>query len=102
VNKAELIDRVAGAADRDEHTDPLPVESSSDVLDRLRRRRIEPLRIVDGDHDRRLHRQSAQQAEQPDRNRSVTQRRTVAAPPQQRDLDGVALRGRQLGEEVFG
>ncbi len=44
--------RVVLAADRREHADPLRRKAPGYVLDGLGSRPVEPLRVVDGQHDR--------------------------------------------------
>ena len=83
------------------HADALRREAPERVREDLDRRRVEPLDVVDGDQERPVLRQSVEERARADRHRLG--RQGVTRPgPQERDLDRLPLRDRELGELRLG
>jgi hypothetical protein len=89
-------------AERGQHTDRFVGQPSHDVLDDRRRGLVEPLRVVDRDHDRCGPRDRPDELEHADPDRSVVRHQLIAVGPQQRDLEGAALRRGQRGQGLLG
>ena len=71
------------------------VEAAQRVSERLARRRVEPLRIVERDEQRLLLGEQAQQVERREPDRPRVRHRPVARCEPQRDLEGVSPRRRE-------
>ncbi len=89
-----------GAAPRDEQADGLVAEAAGRVLEHRRRRRVEPLRVIDGDGHRRLRGERAQHAEERTGQRARVGRRAVGLLQQQRNLQCAPSRAGQRGQRL--
>ena len=63
---------------------------------------VEPLHVVDREHDRRVGRREQQQRAQADADRGRVGRGVAGGAADQRDLERLALRGRQLVQVIVG
>ena len=78
---------------RGEQPDRVPVAAAQREAQRSRRRRVEPLEVVDRDEHRPVLRRRPEQPQRP--RRHGTGRRVARRSPQKRGAERIALRGRQ-------
>ena len=76
----------------DEQADRRLSEPTGDELERTRRRRVEPLDVVDGQENRSGLGQRAHDAEEAQRDGARLRRGAFGLPPEQRNLERVPLR----------
>ena len=89
-------------ASSEQEADRVTVEATDRERDGLRRRRVEPLDVVDGDHDVAIGRQGSQRVQAGNRDRPRVGIRTLRLLAEQRDAKRLALRDRQTGECLVG
>ena len=77
----------AVAASRHQHTDGLHAKAPHSEPDQVRRRRIEPLHVVDREHDRAPSRKRPERVEERERDRPSIRRRLRLVGKQQGDLE---------------
>jgi hypothetical protein len=88
-------------AQREERPDRLVRQPPERELDRSRRRRVEPLDVVDREHDLPGRGQLAEEREHR-RSDQAPLRGTVGLDAEQRDVERVALRARKGGQRLLG
>jgi hypothetical protein len=86
----------------DEEANWLLLETANDELERNCRGPIQPLDIVNGDHDWTHLRERAKHAENAQRNRSRQRYGPFRLRPQQRDVERATLRRRESRHRLFG
>jgi hypothetical protein len=78
------------------------LEATGGELERVGRRRIDPLDVIEGKDDGRLSRERTYRIQEGERNSMLVGRRAAGFLEQQRHLERPALRGRKLEKNVCG
>jgi hypothetical protein len=87
---------------RDDQTEPLVAQPPQHEGQHPGRGPIQPLQIIDADHDGRVRGERAQDLQRGKRHSQLIDARLLGLAAQQRDLQGTPLRGRQLRQSRFG
>ena len=89
-------------ASREQNADSVAVKAADRESKGLRRRRVEPLDVVDGNEDRSIDGNCAQRVETGDRDRSGIGIRALRLDAEQSHAKRRALWDRQVGERAIG
>ena len=90
----------ARRAQRDQESDRAALEPASGELQNARGRAVEPLDVVDGDHERRRRGEPVEHGDDRRRDRALAGERIRRRRSEERDLEGVPLRGRERCQHV--
>ena len=100
--EAERVGVIQRRPRRQDHADPVAGDSPQREGQRAGGLAVEPLHVVDREHDRRVGGREQQQRAQADADRGRVGRSVAGGAADQRDLERLALRGGQLVQVVVG